>query len=229
MSAKQTAHIEKTVDREKWFQTKHLLNKDDSSWIILDTMPWGGTYKPLTLASVSRDRDGFNIYMRSYEKKIRFEGRKRNDFVCQDSCMEFFFAPMGPEEPAYFNFEVNPIGVMYIGFSKEGTRKASGQAAADKEDSYFNMKAMGLEQAEAYNAKNAENRDAYWDIAYSIPFSLIQEYVPEFKPDAPDKKISANFYKCGDFTETEHYVVWNNIETIRPDYHRPEYFGILEL
>lgn len=229
MSAKQTARIEKTVDREKWFQTKHLLNKDDSSWVILDTMPWGGTYKPLTLASVSRDNNGFNIYMRSYEKKIRFEGRKRNDLVCQDSCMEFFFAPMGPEKPAYFNFEVNPIGVMYIGFSQEGTRKGSKQAAADKEDSYFNMKAMSLEQAEAYNTGNAENGDAYWDISYSIPFDFIQEYMPEFKPDALNKTISANFYKCGDFTDIEHYVVWNPIETVRPDYHRPEFFGVLEL
>lgn len=229
MSNTHTAPIEKTTNREKWFQTKHLLNKDDSSWIILDTMPWGGNYKPLTLASVSRDSDGLNIYMRSYEKKIRFVGRKRNDLVCQDSCMEFFFAPMGPDNPAYFNFEVNPLGVMYIGFSKEGTRQSSVQAAADKEDSYFNIKAMSLAQAETYNTKNAENSDAYWDISYSIPFAWIQEYLPEFEPAAPEKKISANFYKCGDLTDTEHYVVWSGIETRRPDYHRPEFFGILEL
>ena len=229
MSTTQTAFIEKTADREKWFQTKHLLNKDDSSWIILDTMPWGGTYKPLTLASVSCDEEGLNIYMRSYEKKIRFEGRKRNDFVCQDSCMEFFFAPMGPEELAYFNFEVNPIGVMYIGFSKEGTRESSVQAAADKEDSYFNMKAMSPEQAEVYNVRNAKNTDAYWDISYSIPFAFIKEYMSAFTPNVPGGKIAANFYKCGDLTDIEHYVVWNNIETRRPDYHRPEFFGILEL
>jgi hypothetical protein len=38
-------------------------------------------------------------------------------------------------------------------------------------------------------------------------------------------KATANFYKCGDETAVAHYVTWNPIKTVNPDYHRPEYFG----
>ncbi len=229
MSSQPILTVEKVQNREKWYQTKHLLSRDDSSWIRIDTMPWGGTYKPVTLAAVGRDHSSLHLYMRSYEKKLRFKASRRNDPVCQDSCMEFFFSPMGPENPAYFNFEVNPLGVLYIGFSQNGTRSDSKQAAAHKENTYFNMKAMSRSQAEEYNRKNGENPEAFWDISYSIPFQFIQEYMPDFDPFQPGKRISANFYKCGDLTEIEHYVVWNCIESPKPDYHRPEFFGILEL
>ena len=229
MDTKKTAHIEKITNPDTWFSEKHGARKDEPGWIRLEQLPWGGSYRPLTLAAVGRGKTGFHVYMRSYETKIRFEGRRRNDPVCQDSCMEFFFAPMGPENPAYFNFEMNPVGVMYIGFSATGTREDSSQAAADKPDSYFTVRAMSLAQAESYNEKNADNSEAFWDIAYTVPFDLIREYMPSFDPDQPGKKISANFYKCGDLTDTEHYVVWNRIETERPDYHQPLFFGLLEL
>ena len=38
-------------------------------------------------------------------------------------------------------------------------------------------------------------------------------------------EFKGNFYKCGDETEIEHYLMWNRVETEKPDYHRPEYFG----
>jgi hypothetical protein len=38
---------------------------------------------------------------------------------------------------------------------------------------------------------------------------------------------NANFYKCGDDTSKRHYLSWNPVKTAKPDFHRPEYFGIL--
>ena len=37
----------------------------------------------------------------------------------------------------------------------------------------------------------------------------------------------ANFYKCGDNTTKKHYLTWNPVKTKNPDFHRPEYFGLL--
>ena len=41
-------------------------------------------------------------------------------------------------------------------------------------------------------------------------------------------KATANFMKCGDETSDPHFVTWAPIATENPDYHRPEFFGVLE-
>ncbi|MCK7536290.1 MAG: carbohydrate-binding family 9-like protein [Marinilabiliales bacterium] len=43
------------------------------------------------------------------------------------------------------------------------------------------------------------------------------------------KSFRANFYKCGDKLSNPHFVTWNPVGTEKPDYHRPEYFGISEI
>ena len=142
--------------------------------------------------------------------------------------MEFFFAPMGPEKLAYFNFELNPKGVAYIGFSSDGTRAGSRQAAKELEDAYFDIQGMSEAEARNYNQVNKDNDRAYWELSYSVPYALIKTHVPEFDPETPNKKISANFYKCGDLTDNIHYGSWNPLTSEKPDFHRPEDFGILQ-
>ena len=41
--------------------------------------------------------------------------------------------------------------------------------------------------------------------------------------------IRANFYKCGDKTAHPHYLSWSPIDTPKPDFHRPDFFGELLL
>ena len=43
--------------------------------------------------------------------------------------------------------------------------------------------------------------------------------------DVKGKTFRANFYKCGDKLTVPHYVTWSPVETVKPDYHQPEYFG----
>jgi len=42
------------------------------------------------------------------------------------------------------------------------------------------------------------------------------------------KTVRANFYKCGDELQTPHFLSWNPVRTERPDFHRPDFFGVLE-
>lgn len=222
---KKTTKIYKIENRAHWFNAVRSLDKNSDQWIAVDIMPWGGDYTPLTLATVSYDRECINVYMRCYENKIRFEGRNRNDMVCCDSCMEFFFSPVLGND-AYLNFEMNPLGVLYTGFSATGLRKDSGPVSPELPKEYFSIDAMTVTEAEEYN-KNA-TEESYWDIAYSIPYEYIKKYFPEFSIE-DCHNINANFYKCGDMTDHIHYLAWNNVDTPEPDYHRPEFFGILEL
>ena len=63
-----------------------------------------------------------------------------------------------------------------------------------------------------------------WDVAYELPFKLLQLFFPDFSPSG---KIRGNFYKCGDLTAQEHYLAWNRVDAERPDFHLPKYFGAL--
>jgi hypothetical protein len=39
------------------------------------------------------------------------------------------------------------------------------------------------------------------------------------------KTCNANFYKCGDKLAEPHFIAWSNIDTPKPDFHRPDFFG----
>lgn len=59
-----------------------------------------------------------------------------------------------------------------------------------------------------------------WNLLVAIPFELIGldgNNLPE--------KLYANFYKCADGTSLPHYLSWSPIETEKPDFHRPDFFG----
>ena len=56
-----------------------------------------------------------------------------------------------------------------------------------------------------------------WEAVFTVPASLV----------APNE-MRANFYSCGDKTEAPYYSSWNKVETERPDFHRPEFFGMLK-
>ena len=57
-----------------------------------------------------------------------------------------------------------------------------------------------------------------------MPLSFVQLYFPEaqFAGEA-----AGNFYKCGDETETVHYLAWAPLSSEKPDYHRRQDFGAL--
>jgi hypothetical protein len=41
----------------------------------------------------------------------------------------------------------------------------------------------------------------------------------------PGTRSKANFYKCGDETEFEHYGAWSPVDLPTPDFHVPRFFG----
>jgi hypothetical protein len=149
------------------------------------------------------------LYVRLWaiEKKIlsRFSGPL--DMVCNDSCLEFFFSPL-EAYPHYFNFEFNPQGAMYLGYGSD--RNHSIRQYIPEYRELFSVSPFTVEGG--------------WGIEFSVPCSFICIYAPSFTLKK-GKIIRANFYKCGDETETPHYLVWNPIDLKTPDYHRPEYFG----
>ncbi|MBP3493057.1 MAG: hypothetical protein J6J83_00420 [Oscillospiraceae bacterium] len=146
------------------------------------------------------------IRQRSWEQHIRAELHGELQQVSEDSCMEFFFAPLGDER--YFNVEINPNGCMRLGY--HGTDMTILLTPKDMDD---------------FAVTPARTEDG-WMLTYRIPLSFIRIFFPNFRAEK-GAAFRGNFYKCGDKTVTPHYLAWNPIGTPAPAFHRPQDFGEL--
>jgi hypothetical protein len=175
----------------------------------IDIRPWKEFSLSMEVfAQVCHDGKALQARLSAGEKDplARFSGD--TDMVCLDSCLEFFFSPLA--DGRYFNFEFNPRGTLYLGFGT-GRNLAARQLVKNYRD-FFSVKPFAGR--------------GFWGVEFAVPVSFIALYCPGFTLEK-GRVITANFYKCGDETKTPHYLVWNRIDTEKPDYHRPECFGRL--
>ena len=157
------------------------------------------------------------LYLKYYvrESNTKAEKSLSNEMVCEDSCVEFFVSPT--DDGIYYNFEFNPIGTILMG---SGHSRDDSSRAEDKHiDRIRRITTMGDRPFSEIKG------DIRWSITLAIPFeSFFRHHVGELK----GKTFKANFYKCGDKLSNPHYVTWSPVKTEKPDYHRPEYFGVLK-
>lgn len=175
--------------------------------VTLEHQPW---LVPCDIAAEAKlCHDGENLYVRmeAKEKNIRATLTGVLDQVCNDSCLEFFFAPK-TDDGRYFNFEWNKLCNAYVGFGGERKTRARQILKNPKE---------------LFAPVSFDTTDG-WGIEYRIPIGFIRMYVPEFTLSG---EAACNFYKCGDETEIPHYLAWANLTSETPDYHRRQDFGTL--
>lgn len=175
---------------------------DDAIAAPVDLVGWEEfPYKPETNAFLSHNGEVLFIKLQTNEKNLRAVMTAQNSAVCQDSCMEFFIRP-NKDDARYFNFEINPIGTLHLGF---GENRHNRHKISEKE--IFKIKSV------------IEN--GIWTITFRIPFSFFDEYT------GFSKECYANFYKCGEGTDHSHFCTWNKVETPAPDFHQSSFFGRL--
>ena len=184
----------------------------DARWqdvphVLLDYR-WKDAYpSPYTTAARMVHSDaGITVRLSSTEWPLRAMRTVCNQQICEDSCMEFFFTP-NEADKHYINIEVNPFGVTHIGIG-EGRH---GRTLLD-------VSGDGLKVETAIRPGEG------WAVALFVPYSFIDKH---FSSHA--NVIRANFYKCGDLTETVHYSTWSPVGTPAPDYHQPTFFGKITL
>ena len=66
--------------------------------------------------------------------------------------------------------------------------------------------------------------DVGWGVEFAVPASFIRLYFPGF---ALAGEAAGNFYKCGEETQTPHYLAWAPLSCDAPDFHRRADFGTL--
>ena len=160
-------------------------------------------------ASAQLCHDGENLYVRMEAKEANIRATLTGplDQVCNDSCLEFFFAPK-MDDARYFNFEWNRLCNAYVGFGAE--RKTRVRQILKDHKEMFAPVSFGTADG--------------WGIEYRIPLSFIRMYMPDA---ALEGEAACNFYKCGDETEIPHYLAWAPLTSEKPDYHRRQNFGTL--
>ena len=160
-------------------------------------------YTPETNARLAINGECLFLHMECRESRPLARFTETGSPVCCDSCLEFFFSPNDCE--AYCNLEVNANGCLLCGF---GTSR-HGRVPAEI-------------LLEAPRATVCEEK-WYIDLVISL------EKVKKLFRTEEIQYFTGNFYKCGDETAFPHYGMWAEVDSAVPDFHRPEYFGILNI
>jgi len=187
----------------------------DAELAKVDRFPWGTMgeldYRPATSARLGTDGASLFVYMETDETDLRAE-TKGFGSVHTDSCMEFFVSPDSSSQRKYLNFEFNPLGAMYLSI---------GTSRYDRE-----VLPVG-NFAEVFQVR-AVTHEKGWNLEFHIPLSFLKGFFPglELKPGLC---MRGNFYKCGDKTARSHFGCWSPIDLPKPDFHCPDFFGVLEL
>lgn len=194
----------------------------------ISCFPWdpaGEGYRPDSRFYLLYSRDTLYVLLLTagkHEANPRREATDHQGAVSKDSCLEFFFS-YDPEKPDYVNFETNALGTIHAGFGPgRGNRF---KAPADElEGLRYYPVAKGDGGLEALGF-------AYdWGVIMEVPKAFLAKFWTEAAEGfRPGQQFKANFYKCGDLCPEEHYGVWAPVSAPKPDYHRPECFGLLIL
>ena len=169
---------------------------------------------PVTHAVLSWTPEALTCRMVCAESEPRATWTRPNDPVHKDSCVEWFLAPW-PGTGLYLNLEANALGTFYAAFGSTS-------------ESEF----LTPEQRLMVGCR-ADVEAEEWSITWTVPAELLDSLAAQAGQEpialTAGTRMEANFYKCGDDTEVEHYGAWNPIVADTPQFHRPDQFGTIEL
>jgi hypothetical protein len=171
------------------------------------------SYKPDVKFKIVLVRGGLYIQFCVDEDDCKGIVTDINGPVYKDSCVEFFVRPAN--EGIYYNFEFNCIGniLLACGISRHNRVFAPTEII----EKILRKPSLGGKPLDI-------NGRTKWELDVFIPFIAFFQHKIESL-----ERMYCNFYKCGDETRQKHYLTWMPVKTERPDFHRPEYFGILEI
>lgn len=182
----------------------------------IETINWKDfNYKPDVAFSIAYTNKEILLKYYITEEYFKAEKTETNQKVCEDSCVEFFVSP--EEDGIYYNLEFNGIGTCLLGTGT--SRETSVKAEPTVISKIRRLSSVGT------NPVQERKGPFTWTITIAIPFEVFFHHKVK---NLTGKSFKANFYKCGDKLTIPHYVTWNNIGTENPDYHQPEYFGLIK-
>jgi hypothetical protein len=178
--------------------------------LLQPNMKWPanqGIVLPAVLADVEVSPEYFSVRFTVEEPSdcFRAEVREDNGHSWEDSCVEVFL--QNPSNPAeYFNFETTSRGHLLA---------AHGTGRNDRE------LLSPTEIAKVIRVKDLASvagNLVCWGMTVKIPASVFGLKSFEGVP------LRGNLYKCADKAKAPHYLSAFEVDTEKPDFHRPEFF-----
>lgn len=194
-----------------------LLDQEKIGFQPINTINWNAyPYRPKVEFRIAHTNDAFLLHFQVKEDSVRAKYGEDNGSVWTDSCVEFFSIPAG--DGIYYNIECNCIGTILVGAGAgRNDRERAPQEVMDKVQRWASLgRKPFVERIGECN----------WEVALIIPYTVF------FKHNITTldgQVVKANFYKCGDELQTPHFLSWNPIQIEKPDFHRPDFFGTLEM
>lgn len=184
-------------------------------WCSVETLEIGNRYletpeKIKAYAQICYNDEGIKVHLWSENDDVRAVETELLGAPYEDSCLEFFFAPM-EGDIRYFNIEFNSNCCLYLGL---------GRCMED------HTRLIHDEGVEILSPK-ASLTETGWEIYYTVPYKLIRRFFPNFEI-TKGKTIRANCFKCADLTTPANYLSWSPVTTEPFTFHKPECFGTME-
>lgn len=176
-------------------------------------------FRPVIQAKLMYDDKNIYVIFHVQDKFVRslFEGY--NGGVSNESCVEFFFSPDTQHPDRYFHLEANAGGNPF--FAWDSTRRR---------DIKFKPEEMDQFKIASTLPKKIDpeiTEPVTWTLECSIPLDMLRKYTAITEPKK-GVTWTGNFFKtAGRVTSNTHYVTWNFVDTPRPDFHTPAFFGKL--
>jgi hypothetical protein len=178
------------------------------------------SFKPEVKAKLTYDDENVYFIFQVKDRFVRCVTKDTNGNVWEDSCVEFFFAPDPQYPQRYFNLEINCGGTPLMHYNLTPRKEIIKLSIDDIQEIEI---AHSLPQI-----VNPEIQEPItWIIEGRIPFSILRKYANITHP-ITCTEWRGNFYKIADQTSNPHYISWAPIESAKPDYHSPQFFGIIE-
>lgn len=189
------------------------------NWDGFGTQTAGGKSYPDTVLHLAHYGSGLALHFQVSELGSRAVFMADQEPVWRESCVELFIAPedstLGPR--GYYNFECNALGTLLCQFGSQ--REDRTFLPQEVMGSIFRFPALGREPF-AYR-EGVQT----WSVALLIPATA---FCMHRMPALDGQSFAMNAYKCADDLPNRHYVSWQKISTPQPDFHRPEYFGLIK-
>lgn len=177
-------------------------------------------FQPQVQAKMMYDNNNLYVIFRVKDRFIRCITKDFNGPVWEDSCVEFFFAPDKNFPERYFNLEINCGGTPLMHYNR----------VAGKETKVIDPVAIAkIEIAHTLSQiVDPEIKDELsWSVEYRIPLKMLEKYTSITYPE-PGVEWRANFYKIAENNSNPHYITWSEVINDKPNFHIPQYFGLLK-
>lgn len=177
------------------------------------------SFRPAVNVKMGYEDEALYVIFYVKERFIRCISNVVNGPVWEDSCVEFFFSPDNDYPERYFNLEVNCGGTPLMHFNIV-PRKAIIEVTPE------DIRLMRIDHSLPETVDPEITTTLNWTVQYRIPFSLLRKYSAVTQP-APGVTWRANFYKTAGNNSNHHHITWSAVESNKPDFHLPQFFGRL--